>query len=347
VLEPLDPYLAHSARKPADYYESVWKTYQYEGHTYALSQTMITFFIAYNKAAFREAGLDPEQPPRTLEEFDAMAERCTRWRGGKPGGELERLGFPYGDLFTWGMAFGADYWNEPRRRLTVDTPQMVACLDWMKRNVDKYGLERVRAFKASFGNATSPNNPFITGKVAMMPVGDWYRSIIEEYAPRNFEWGWFAMPAPAGGRPNSTFLMSSMFVIPKAGRQKQEAWEFIEYMTSAEVAENIHVGDSPADLTALKESAAKPQFDEPYWHFVEGLLLSRNAMPPPKIPLFDRFISELSRVEDYVMAGARTPQAALADMQMSFQHELDLAHKTVRDRAQQAGQPAGAGLPVK
>lgn len=326
ALEPLDPYLAQSERKPQDYYKSVWDTYQYQGKTYALSQSMITFFIGYNKKLFRQAGLDPEYKPKTVEEFDELARRLTTYQNNDQSQPMTCLGYPYGDPYgdfiSWCVAFGVNFWDEKNQRVSVNTPQMIACLKWIKKNADHYGLGRLRAYQSAFGNVASPNNPFISGRVAMIMMGDWYRSIIAEYAPKDFEWGWFPVPAPAGGRPDSTYLTSSMFVIPRASQHKREAWLLLEWLTSAYVSENMHVGDEPSGRPALRQAGVGPDYQAPYWQFVGTLLDSPNAVAPPKFPLFDRFSSELTRMLDYVLNGAKTPEQAAREMQDSFQGEV-------------------------
>ena len=50
---------------------------RYGDRTYGLAVTTNTNFLVYNKRIFREAGLDPERPPRTIEELDAAAQACT------------------------------------------------------------------------------------------------------------------------------------------------------------------------------------------------------------------------------------------------------------------------------
>ncbi|MEI7632772.1 MAG: ABC transporter substrate-binding protein [bacterium] len=329
ALTPLDEYIAHSTRRPSDYYPAVWETYKVGNHIYALNQTMITFFMMYNKRIFREEGLDPERPPRTLEEFDDMAWRLTKFRGGDSKGELKRLGFAYGNAFIWSIAFGTPFWNPETRKIGVDCPQTIRCLKWLKSNTDRYNYQRLRAFQSAFGNASSPNNPFISGKVAMILDGDWYRSIIDEYAPADFEYGWFPIPAPPEGRTASTYLMSSMFVIPAASRHKDAAWLLIEWMTSAYVSCNVHVGKSPGGLPSLRAAAAEPEYREPYWQFVSAMLSSPNAMPPPKFPLFERFISDYSRMEDYVLSNVKKPEEAAAELQRNFQTEVDTVFASI------------------
>lgn len=324
-LTPLDSFLASSDRGPGDYPSTVWDVYQYEGKTYALSMTISVTFVIYNKTIFREAGLDPERPPRTLEEFDRAAERCTKYRNGDPAQGFERIGFAYDSgLLYWSNAFGADLWDPAQRRLTVDTPQMAASLHWLKANADRYGYRRLQAFSSSLGNVVSPNNPFITGKVAMCIVGAWYRDVIDQYAPNDFEWGWFPLPAPEGGRPASTFLNASMFVIPKASRHKEKAWDFLLWATSPYVVSRFHQGRQPGDLAAMNTSSLQPEFQTPYWTFVRDLAQGPGASTP-QFPLYSKFANELLRVESLVLGGEIEPEAALRDLQIRFQAALDEA----------------------
>ncbi|NIR02910.1 MAG: extracellular solute-binding protein, partial [Gemmatimonadales bacterium] len=47
------------------------------GRMYALPTTPASLALHWNKRLFREAGLDPERPPRTLEELDRYADLLT------------------------------------------------------------------------------------------------------------------------------------------------------------------------------------------------------------------------------------------------------------------------------
>ena len=55
----------------------------YRGSLYAIPTTPATTALHWNKKLFREAGLDPDSPPRTIEELDAVAQRLTKREGGK------------------------------------------------------------------------------------------------------------------------------------------------------------------------------------------------------------------------------------------------------------------------
>ena len=290
-------YLANSTRSLDEYSTPVQALYQYNNQTYAISTGVGSFFIMYNKTAFREAGLDPERPPASLAEFDLYAEKLTRYRNGNRANGIERLGFAYiGQIVSWANAWGVDFWDPATRTVLIDGPRMIDCLSWLKTNVDKYGYRNQRGFMSSLGNTVSPNNPFLTGQLAMVVVGEWYKKIIEMYAPPGFEWGWFAFPAPPGGRPNSTVLNASMFTIPTGSRHKQEAWDFIAWITAPPQTIRFRVGELPGDMAAAIAVQRDPGYDTPYWQFVKDLVNSPNARAI-KIPLFNKFIYLLNQVE--------------------------------------------------
>ena len=328
ALTPLDPYLAGSNRSLGEYSPPVRALYEYNGKTYALSTGVGSFFIMYNKKLFREAGLDPERPPATLEEFDRYAEKLTRYRNANPRDGIERLGFAYiGQIVSWSHAWGVDYWDPVRRQTLVDTPRMAECLRWLKGNVDKYGYRNQRNFLSSLGNTVSANNPFLTGQIGMVVVGDWYKKIIEMYAPPGFEWGWFAFPAPEGGRPNSAILNASMFTIPSGGKHKQEAWEFLAWVTAPEQARRFRVGEAPGDMAAAIAVQKDPGYQTPYWQFVANLVNSPNAKGI-KLPLFNKFFYLLNRVEEQVLSGEATPEQALGDMRKTFEDSVAEVFRT-------------------
>ena len=114
-----------------------------------------------------------------------------------------------------------------------------------------------------------------------------------------------------------------MFVIPSKGRNKEAAWRLIEYMTSAKVSVGMSVSEEPGGVPALREGAAAPIYQKPYWQFVSSMLASPNAMPPPKIPLYDKLVAEVSRLEDFVLSGAKPSEGTATQMQERLQAEID------------------------
>ena len=92
ALIPLDRFCAEAGITRDQYIDIFWEISPHRGHLWALPITASVTALHWNKKLFREAGLDPEQPPRSLEELEAMNETITRLR---PDGTIAVLGhFP-------------------------------------------------------------------------------------------------------------------------------------------------------------------------------------------------------------------------------------------------------------
>ncbi|MBI3924575.1 MAG: sugar ABC transporter substrate-binding protein [Armatimonadetes bacterium] len=66
------------AEVQAGYFPGLWKAAELEGKVYAVPWYVTTRVLMYNKAIFRQAGLDPERPPETFEELAQMARTIRR-----------------------------------------------------------------------------------------------------------------------------------------------------------------------------------------------------------------------------------------------------------------------------
>src|SRR5689334_7648553 len=83
ALEPLGERLRAAGVKEEDYFPPTWRQNFYRGETWALTYCADpNFGFAWNKNAFRKAGLDPEKPPQTIDELDRTADALTIQKNG-------------------------------------------------------------------------------------------------------------------------------------------------------------------------------------------------------------------------------------------------------------------------
>ncbi|HMR30214.1 MAG TPA: ABC transporter substrate-binding protein [Geminicoccaceae bacterium] len=83
ALKPLDEIIAsHPALSLDQFPKGPTRTGQFDGKQYAVPFGGDGSFVVYNKAIFRERGLDPENPPRTWDEFTKAAQQLTFDRNG-------------------------------------------------------------------------------------------------------------------------------------------------------------------------------------------------------------------------------------------------------------------------
>src|SRR5579872_2272035 len=72
MLIPMDSFMEDGEfdRLKKWLYPAVLQAGSYQGHLYSLPTNFNVFALYYNARHFREAGLDPDRPPRTLAELD-------------------------------------------------------------------------------------------------------------------------------------------------------------------------------------------------------------------------------------------------------------------------------------
>ena len=232
---PLDDYCRKYGIKAEDYIPVYWDNGLYKGHVYGLCSTPETTALHYNKRMLRDAGLDPNKPPATIEEMDVISDKL--FLRGKDG-KLIRAGFmpaePGWWNWGWGCVFGGKFWDG-KARITANSPEMVRGYEWVRSYSRKYGADDLQTFRSGFGNFSSPQNAFLSEKVAMELQGVWMHNFITMFAPK-LEWAAAPFPHPAD-RPdmaNTTYTSEDVLVIPRGAKHPNEAFEFIAYVQSQE-----------------------------------------------------------------------------------------------------------------
>ena len=320
ALQPLDKYIeASDVVQAEDFFPAIWKSFNYQGHVWALAATTNTNFEAYNKDFFREAGLDAEKPPSNLNELEEVARKLTKWDSK---GELTRLGYLPGGLWKWGLVFGGDWMNEDTGAITADHPRNVAALKWLGDYWAEYGVENIQNFSAGFGNYWSPNNPFMVGKLAMQSYGEWLEAFGEKYNP-SLDYGLFATPAPEGGRENVTTFGGSVFAIPVGTKNADAAWRFIEWITGPEGQRKL--AKIFANMPPRMEVARDPEVLEavPILKFGLGLLEGPNAFGDLPSPVGEMYQAEMGRAEEAVTRGEAQAEAALKQVKSTIEKEYN------------------------
>ncbi|MBS4200518.1 ABC transporter substrate-binding protein [Bacillus sp. FJAT-49732] len=214
------------------YYQYAWDEASYQGKLYAIPYSTDSRLLYYNKDHFKEAGLDPENPPKTIAELEAAAEKLTI----KEGNRFKRIGFiPWysqGWLYSWGWSFGGEFYNESTQEVTANDPKIVEALQWMVDFGNKYNVEDISGFESSAGSDAL--DPFISGQLSMKVDGNWTISGINKFKP-DLNYGVTPIPTPTG-TDFTTWSGGHAFIIPKGAKNTEAAWEFLKYFGGPEGA---------------------------------------------------------------------------------------------------------------
>lgn len=333
AITPLCDMMTASGLTEDYYVRAYWDRIHYRGKTWALPSTPASVALHLNYDALRTAGLDPNNPPRTIEELDAMGQQITQRR---PDGSIEIAGFlptvPGWWNWAWGPLFGGRLWDGVDT-ITADEPENVRAFEWVQSYSRRYGPGNVQTFQQGFGNFQSTENPFLTGKVAMVLQGVWMDNFVDRFRP-GMEYVVAPWPHPAD-RPDlaySAIIDLDILVIPRGAENPEEAFEFIRYIQRHEVMEKLcraHGKNSPlAHVT--------PDFwvDHPNPHIrvFDKLARSKNTVSPPMFGIWPQYGAELAYAFDQVNHLRQSPEEALRNVRERMQPKLDQYLRRLKQR---------------
>jgi len=185
------------------YYPVYARMCQHGGHVYAGISTPAMIALHWNKTLFREAGLDPERPPRTVAELDEFSRRLTKRDPAT--GQLLQVGFLPQEPGWWPWIFcrwfGGEIFDEQKITLGTD-PRNIAAMQWVANYTKALGKDAAISFASGFaGSMASSESGFFSGKVAMIFQGVWFHNYVRQYKP-GLDYG--VAPAWPSAVPGST-----------------------------------------------------------------------------------------------------------------------------------------------
>lgn len=322
ALSPLENYFQEYRIRPDDFIPIYLKECTLRGKYYALPIAPMTLALHYNRAHFREVGLDPDRPPRTIPELERYAEKLTKKN---TDGSYQRVGFLPVEPGWWNWAWvywlHGDLYDEKNKRISADTPENRRALQWFYDYSGKYGVEKLMAFKGGFGNFASPQNAFLAGKVSMILQGVWMHAFIKTFNPKL---DWAAAPFPADGDLHDvTLIESDVLVIPKGSPHPDAAARFLAFAVSPEGQAILHLRQMKFAVLKKMPPSFWKKHDHPYISVFRKLADSPNAFYAPRIGVFEEYFDEATATFDEVWLHRKTPTEALARLQRRMERKWE------------------------
>lgn len=231
-LEPLDEYLAQTdeAYEKDDIIESLMvQSCNQAGEQMAIPMRVGTAMLYYNKDILDEAGLS------VPENWDEVLEICKKLSNEELKGLAQTFYPENKDFIRLLYSMGGTVLNEDMTQATVNTPEMIQMITFVKTILDEGYISReslawdrdpqitaLQQGRAVMGVYYSP----YWGRI-VDPTG-----IAEGYTPDSF--GWALVPTnegvPAGRSMNDGWSLG----IDKNSQNKDAAWQFIQWLTNKE-----------------------------------------------------------------------------------------------------------------
>ena len=319
------------------YAAGVRQVMTHRGKWWASVNTAGSVALYYNKTLFRQVGLDPDNPPRTIAQFDACHRKLNDADPGADGA-LKRVGFLHREpgwwSWFWGYPFGGRIYDESANRATLDAPPNIRAYEWMETYARDLGVDRVKRFAESFGNYFTPENPFLTGKVAMIVQGPWIANLVDAYKP-DLDYGVAPFPviedlvnpaAPIG------LIDTDVLVIPRGARHPEAAMEFIAFTQRQDMTEALataHCKPSPLAV-ASQEFLDKHPNRGIRIHY--DILKSPRAFVPPRTRVWQQFKDEMDTAVQRMWRLEVPADKCLGQLQPRIQGLIDSAAEQARRR---------------
>lgn len=266
----------------------------------------------YDAAKYKEAGVEA---PKTWDDVLKASQTLTKNGGGRYFGYVFRggQGNPVvADFMPIFWSYGANMFNEDRTKVTIDTPEGAAAMkmfmalrDVSPKGIESYNANEVGTALAAGAAASSINWP------------NWVATF-EDPSQSKMVGKISYAPIPAGTKPGSSEIGHWTMGIMSASKNKQEAFDFMVWATSAEqIKISATRGNPPvrASVFADPELTSQEQFRH-YPVLMEAIQASTPRPRHPKWPEIENaFGIELSKA----VAGTITPEEALKSSQAAVE----------------------------
>ena len=285
-----------------------------DGQYYALPTAVRSLALFWNKKLFKEAGLDPEKPPQTLDELVEMARKLTKRDAA-------------GNLLVEGMTadltaqdphwirevlvrqFGGQPYSDDNKTVAYNSEAGIKAVTWYENLISK---EKV----AEIGFLTDQPTAFKSGKAGITVDGSFRLGAFD--GQKGLEYGVAELPAHNGKRSNFSSYWVNGITSKAKDAKRDAAIKFLKFVTTPEAMELwLHtVGELPARVAAAAKESNRT--DPKYGPFIRGLdyahatdFVDELAQRKVIIDLFDRITLQKASPADAVRIAAEEEQKIL------------------------------------
>jgi sn-glycerol 3-phosphate transport system substrate-binding protein len=313
----LDGLIRKDRQTPDAFIDQFWPALKLnateQGHVYGVPFQNSTPLLYYSVDAFKDAGLDPDHPPVTWQDWIDDAKKLvkrdgtttTRWGLMMPGT------YDYCGWITSGLAMsnGGDFYNTGYGGEVYYTqPSTIGAVTFLDNMVHK-----AKAMPEGVTDANAVTTAFFQGRVGMMILSTGSLSFVRENMKTPYRTAFLPRAmvnaAPIGG---------ASLIVPKGNSPEREAaaWTLVKWLTSPEIAggwsrftgyfsPRIAAYDLPEMKTFISDHAdAKVALDQLV--YARGWFSTYNVVGVRKA---------LEDGVQAVLSGKATPAAAMAKAQ--------------------------------
>jgi multiple sugar transport system substrate-binding protein len=326
MIAPLDDLIAKNEIDIDDMYDPPLSQCKYEGSFYCLPWGVDNYALYWNKDMFEEVGLDPDTPPKTMEEMLEFSDMLTKT---DDDGNLLQVGFipdfPWFHTDLYLAMFGSTWQSPDGTEVWLDTPEMIAMMKWQHEFYKRYGAENVSRFLSAAGNYLGADSGFYTNKIAMLVIGEWQSGpdYLQKFRP-DMDYGIAPMPYPEGSpeREGTSVLWGTVVMIPSSAVNKDASAKLMAWMMlpGPQVDMMIQLPNLPSSRAAAED----PRFleNEDLALFID-MMNSYNAQNLYTSPVTFDILMSIMEIQEKAFLGGEDPEPLLREADQVIQEKLD------------------------
>lgn len=259
-----------------------------DGAEYTLPFITDVSVMVWNKNLYKEAGLDPEQGPKSIDQFVEQAKKVAAlnkdgvagsYLAGQSGGALVF------DLFPSVWADGESVMNKDGSEATLDNDSMKGVLDAYKELANTTNGLGAGSKEETGATWTAP---FANGKIGVMPYPNTSTTaLFDAEKDGGFEVGVAPIPGTKEGK-TSTFLGGDAMGISKDSKHVAQAWNFLYWLMQSDAQKEVFAdqGDTASNIQTLK-TAYKDA--DPRIQTINSVIIDGNGQTPKSLAFNEAF----------------------------------------------------------
>ncbi|QQQ18362.1 sugar ABC transporter substrate-binding protein [Brevundimonas vitis] len=301
AIGAISPMPASASDLLTDQFPAVLETNRVGGQPMATPWYVDTRLVFYRSDLLERAGF--EAVPQTWDGWKTAMHAVKRVAG--PGNFAILLPVnEFEQLLTFGLQGEEALLKDRDTRGNFSSPSFIAALEFYKSLFDE-GL-------APLASSTQISNvwtEFERGYFSFYFSGPWSIGDFRQRLAPTTRWMTAGVPGPTG--PGASAPGGSSLVVYRHSPHQEAAWKLVRYLSEPGVQARFNsiTGNLPARESAW---AAPAVSGDPYIAAFKGQLARARAVP--KVPEWERIVTEMQIVAERMVRGQFTPKAAAAEI---------------------------------
>ncbi|QNK54961.1 extracellular solute-binding protein [Paenibacillus sp. PAMC21692] len=290
---------------------------KFEDKIYAVSGMTGIFALMYNKDVMTKAGLNPDAPPQTWDEWLDMSKKITEAGKGEYFGSVVQttgLGGTF-RIAPFMRQLGGDLTSPDSEKITFQSPENVKALSFLKE---------LSLTAPSGSTALNDENALYNlvhhGKAAFGVAGPWHISWSQN---EKCNCGFAPLPVPEDGERANVIVGNTLWFVLKQSKNQEAGMEYLRIIASKEYQEKFAIasGRMPSNKLAIANTELVELVPE---LAVYGeIVANEQAGPLPSYPKNGPKIWEAwHKAQESVLIGDKSIEESLAEAQKTAEDLL-------------------------